>query len=152
MLTSEFGLVRCLAIFQRHGPEMLIGSDVLYQHRHICKPMFRSFQGSGGLAAGVGDLGHLAFQIRVSVYPMFCQEVQCHCGLLQVVELRPLLITRRLLGLDAIFQINPQRDSLAFFRLPCNGAALDTLFDSFLVVGFAQRLAAGEAFLSGGAE
>ena len=83
---------------------------------------------------------------------MFCQEVQCHCGLLQVVELRPLLIARRLLGLDAVFQINPQRDSLAFFRPPCDSAALDTLFDRFLGVGFPKRLATGEAFLAGSAE
>lgn len=152
MLTPEFALVRCLAIFQRHGPEMLIGSDVLYQYRHICKPMFRSFQGSGGLVAGGGDLDHSVFQIRVSVYSMFRQEIQCPCGLLQVVELRPLLIARRLLGLDAVFQINPQRDSLAFFRPPCDSAALDTLFDCFFGVGFTQRLASGEAFLSGGAE
>ena len=78
--------------------------------------------------------------------------IQSLCGLLQVVELRPLLIARRLLNLDVVFQINPQGNSLALFGRSCDNAALDTFFDCFLGVGFPQCFAAGKAFLSGGAE
>ena len=152
MLTPEFCLVLCLPVFHSHGPELLVGGNVLYQHRHIRKPVFHCFEGSGGFIAGGGDLGHLTFQIWISVYPMFCQEVQSLCGLLQVVELRPLFIACRLLGLDVIFQINPQGNSLAFFGRSGDNAAFDTLFDRFLCIGFPQCLAAGKAFLSGSAE
>jgi len=68
------------------------------------------------------------------------------------VELRPLFIARRLLGLDVVFQINPQRNSLTLYGRSGDNAAFDTLFDRFFGVGFPQRLAAGEAFLSGSAE
>ena len=84
MLTPELCLILCFAVFHRHGPELLIRGDVLYQHRHIRKPVFHSFEGSGGLVAGGGDLGHSAFQIRVGVYPVFRQEIQSLCSLLYV--------------------------------------------------------------------
>ena len=68
------------------------------------------------------------------------------------MECHPLLVARRLLGLDVVFQINPQGNSFTLFGHSGDNAALDTFFDCFLGVGFPQSLAAGKAFLSGSAE
>ena len=83
---------------------------------------------------------------------MLGQKVQRPGSLFQVVELCPLLIPCGLLGLDAVFQINPQRNFAVFFGLPLRKPPFDALGDSFLGVGFAQRFAAGEPFLSGRTE
>ena len=83
---------------------------------------------------------------------MLGQEVQRPGSLFQVVELCPLLVPCILLGLDAILQINPQRNFAVFFGLPLHEPPFDALDDSFLGVGFAQRFAAGEPFLSGRTE
>ena len=64
MLTPELCLILCFAVFHRHGPELLIRGDVLYQHRHIRKPVFHSFEGSGGLVAGGSDLIVFHYQLR----------------------------------------------------------------------------------------
>ena len=56
---------------------------------------------------------------------------------------------RQLLGLDAVFQINPQRNFTGFFWLPLREPPFDALGDGFFGVGFAQRFAAGEPPLSG---
>ena len=80
---------------------------------------------------------------------MLCQEVQRPGSLFQIVELCPLLVPCGLLGLDAIFQINPQRNIAVFFGLPLHKMPFDALGDGFLGVGFAQRFAAGEPLLSG---
>ena len=67
--------------------------------------------------------------------------------------LRPTGIARRLLGLDAVLNVDTQGDTLAGFRLPgSDGPALDALGDGFLGVGFAQRLAPGKPLLAGGAK
>ena len=68
------------------------------------------------------------------------------------MECHPLLVARRLLGLDVVFQINPQGNSFTLFGHSGDNAAFDTFFDCFLGVGFPQSLAAGKAFLSGSAE
>ena len=83
---------------------------------------------------------------------MLNQEVQRPGSLFQIVEFCPLLIPCGLLGLDAILQINPQRNFAGFFGLPLHEPTFDALGDSFLGVGFAQRFAAGEPFLSGRTE
>ena len=83
---------------------------------------------------------------------MLRQKVQRPGSLFQVVELCPLLIPCGLLGLDAVFQINPQRNFTSFFGLPLREPTFDALGDSFLGVGFTQRFAAGEPFLSGRTE
>ena len=83
---------------------------------------------------------------------MLRQKVQRPGSLFQVVELCPLLVPCVLLGLDAILQINPQRNFTGFFGLPLREPTFDALGDSFLGVGFAQRFAAGEPFLSGRTE
>ena len=72
--------------------------------------MFHCFEGSGGFVAGGGDLGYLAFQCRVGVYPVFRQEVQRLCGLFQVVELRPLLIALRLREPQEVVKVFGLRD------------------------------------------
>ena len=102
--------------------------------------------------AGGGDLGHPAFQIRVAVDFMLGQEVQRPGSLFQIVELCPLLIPCGLLGLDAVLQINPQRNFAVFFGLPLRKPSFDALGDGFFGVGFTQRFAAGEPLLSGCAE
>ena len=68
------------------------------------------------------------------------------------MEFCPLLIPCGLLGLDAVFQINPQRNSTGFFGLPLHEPPFDALGDGFFGVGFAQRFAAGKPLLSGCAE
>ena len=83
---------------------------------------------------------------------MLGQEVQRPGSLFQVVELCPLLIPCGLLGLDAVLQINPQRNFAVFFGLPLRKPPFDALGDSFLGVGFAQRFAADEPSLSGRTE
>ena len=83
---------------------------------------------------------------------MLRQEVQRPGSLFQIVEFCPLLIPCGLLGLDAVLQINPQRNFAVFFGLPLRKPPFDALGDSFLGVGFTQRFAAGEPFLSGRAE
>ena len=65
---------------------------------------------------------------------------------------RQLLVPCELLDLDAVFQINPQRNFAVFFGLPLHEPPFDALGDGFLGVGFAQRFAAGEPFLSGRTE
>ena len=54
-----------------------------------------------------------------------------------------------LLGLDAVFQINPQRNFAVFFGLPLHEPPFDAFDDGFLGIGFSQRFAAGEQLLSG---
>ena len=83
---------------------------------------------------------------------MLGQEVQRPGSLFQVVELCPLLIPCGLLGLDAVLQINPQRNFAVFFGLPLRKPPFDALGDSFFGVGFAQRFAASEPPLSGRTE
>ena len=83
---------------------------------------------------------------------MLSQEVQRPGSLFQIVEFCPLLIPCGLLGLDAILQINPQRNFAVFFGLPLHEPPFDALGDSFFGVGFAQRFAAGEPPLSGRTE
>ena len=83
---------------------------------------------------------------------MLGQEVQRPGRLFQIVEFCPLLIPCGLLGLDAVLQINPQRNFAVFFGLPLHEPPFDAFDDGFLGVGFAQRFAAGEPFLSGRTE
>ena len=83
---------------------------------------------------------------------MLRQKVQRPGSLFQIVEFCPLLIPCGLLGLDAVLQINPQRNFMVFFGLPFHGPSFNALGNSFLGVGFAQRFAAGEPFLSGRTE
>ena len=83
---------------------------------------------------------------------MLGQEVQRPGRLFQLVELCPLLVPCGLLGLDTVFQINPQRNFAGFFGLPLRKPPFDALGDGFLGIGFSQRFAAGEAFLSGRTE
>ena len=83
---------------------------------------------------------------------MLGQEVQRPGSLFQIVEFCPLLIPCGLLGLDAVLQINPQRNFAVFFGLPLHEPPFDAFDDGFLGVGFAQRFAAGEPFLSGRTE
>lgn len=83
---------------------------------------------------------------------MLSQEVQRPGSLFQIVEFCPLLIPCGLLGLDAVLQINPQRNFAVFFGLPLHEPPFDALGDGFFGVGFAQRFAAGEPFLSGRTE
>jgi len=83
---------------------------------------------------------------------MLGQEVQRPGSLFQVVELCPLLVPCILLGLDAILQINPQRNFAVFFGLPLHEPPFDALGDGFLGIGFSQRFAAGEPPLSGRTE
>ena len=83
---------------------------------------------------------------------MLRQKVQRPGSLFQIVEFCPLLIPCGLLGLNAVLQINPQRNFAVFFGLPLRKPPFDALGDSFLGVGFAQRFAAGEPFLSGRTE
>ena len=64
------------------------------------------------------SLSYPAFQIRVAFDFMLRQKVQRPGSLFQVVELCPLLVPCGLLGLDAILQINPQRNFAVFFGLP----------------------------------
>ena len=68
------------------------------------------------------------------------------------MEFCPLLIPCELLGLDAVLQINPQRNFAGFFGHPLHEPPFDAFDDGFLGVGFAQRFAAGEPFLSGRTE
>ena len=68
------------------------------------------------------------------------------------MEFCPLLIPCGLLGLDAVLQINPQRNFAVFFGLPLHEPPFDAFDDGFLGVGFAQRFATGEPFLSGRTE
>ena len=83
---------------------------------------------------------------------MLGQEVQCPGSLFQIMELCPLLVPCGLLGLDTVFQINPQRNFAGFFGLPLHKTPFDALGDGFFGVGFAQRFAAGEPPLSGRTE
>ena len=83
---------------------------------------------------------------------MLRQEVQRPGRLFQIVEFCPLLIPCGLLGLDAVLQINPQRNFAVFFGLPLHEPPFDALGDGFLGVGFAQRFATGEPLLSGRTE
>ena len=152
MFAPERGLVFGLAVFQHHGPELLVGGEVLYQHRHVPKTMFHIFEGRSRLVVGRADLRDLAFQLGILLYAMLGKEVDCLCGLLQILELRPTCIARALLGLDVVLQVDPQGDTLALpVRASVHGQPLDPAGDGFLGVVLAQRLAAGEAFLSGGA-
>jgi len=65
------------------------------------------------------------------------------------VYLRPPRIARRLLGLDAVLDVDTQGDTFAGFRLPGDDSpALDALGDCFLGVGFAQRFAPGKPLLA----
>ena len=153
MFAPERGLVFGLAVFQHHGPELLVGGEVLYQHRHVPKTMFHIFEGRSRLVVGRADLRDLAFQLGILLYAMLGKEVDCLCGLLQILELRPTCIARALLGLDVVLQVDPQGDTLALpVRASVHGQPLDPAGDGFLGVVLAQGLAAGEAFLSGGAE
>ena len=89
----------------------------------------------------------------IAPYAMLGKEVDCLCGLLQILELRPTCIARALLGLDVVLQVDPQGDTLALpVRASVHGQPLDPAGDGFLGIVLTQRLAAGEAFLSGGAE
>ena len=83
---------------------------------------------------------------------MLGQEVQRPGRLFQIVEFCPLLIPCGLLGLDAVLQINPQRNFAVFFGLSLHNPPFDALGDGFFGVGFAQRFAAGEPPLSGRTE
>ena len=80
---------------------------------------------------------------------MLGQEVQRPGRLFQIVEFCPLLIPCGLLGLDAVFQINPQRNFAVFLGLSLHEPPFDAFDDGFFGVGFAQRFAAGEPSLSG---
>ena len=139
-------------VFLHQWTQFLTGGDILYQHSHFCKLAFDRFQCGGSFGAGGGDLGYPAFQIRVAFDFMLGQEVQRPGSLFQVVELCPLLIPCGLLGLDAVLQINPQRNFAVFFGLPLRKPPFDALGDSFFGVGFAQRFAASEPPLSGRTE
>ena len=70
------------------------------------------------------------------------------------MDFRPPRIARRLLGLDVVFKLNPQGDSLIHFpfRPSVHGQPLNAPGNGFFGVVLAQGFAAGEAFLSGGAE
>ena len=83
---------------------------------------------------------------------MLRQKVQRPGSLFQIVEFCPLLIPCGLLGLDAVLQINPQRNFMVFFGLPFHGPSFNALGNSFLGIGFSQCFAAGEPFLSGRTE
>ena len=146
MFAPERGLVFGLAVFQHHGPELLVGGEVLYQHRHVPKTMFHIFEGRSRLVVGRADLRDLAFQLGILLYAMLGKEVDCLCGLLQILELRPTCIARALLGLDVVLQVDPQGDTLALpVRASVHGQPLDPAGDGFLGVVLAQGLAAGEA-------
>ena len=153
MFAPERGLVFGLAVFQHHGPELLVGGEVLYQHRHVPKTPFHIFEGRSRLVVGRADLNNLAFQLGILLYAMLGKKVHCLCGLLQILEFRPTCIARALLGLDVVLQVDPQGDTLVLpVWASVHSQPLDPAGDGFLGVVLAQRLAAGEAFLSGGAE
>ena len=67
MFAPERGLVFGLAVFQHHGPELLVGGEVLYQHRHVPKTMFHIFEGRSRLVVGRADLRDLAFQLGILI-------------------------------------------------------------------------------------
>ena len=152
MLAPELLFVSGPLILLHQRAQLLTGGDILYQHGHFCKPAFGRFQRGGSFGAGGGDLGHSAFQIRVAFDFMLGQEVQRPGSLFQIVELCPLLIPCGLLDLDAVLQINPQRNFAVFFGLSLHNPPFDALGDGFFGVGFAQRFAAGEPPLSGRTE
>ena len=152
MFTSELLFVSSPLILLQQWVQFLTGGDILYQHGHFCKPALCCFQCGGSFGAGGGDLGQPAFQIRVAVDFMLRQKVQRPGSLFQIVELCPLLIPCGLLDLDAVFQINPQRNSTGFFGLPLHEPPFDAFDDGFLGIGFSQRFAAGEPPLSGRTE
>ena len=149
MLAPELLFVSSPLILLHQRAQLLTGSNILYQHGHFCKSAFGCFQRGGSFGAGGGDLGHTIFQIRVTINFMLRQEVQRPGSLFQIVEFCPLLIPCGLLGLDAVFQINPQRNFAVFLGPSLHEPPFDALGDSFLGVGFAQRFAAGEPPLSG---
>ena len=152
MLTSELLFVSSPLILLQQRVQFLTGGDILYQHGHFCKPALCCFQCGGSFGAGGGDLGHSAFQIRVAFDFMLRQKVQRPGSLFQIVDFCPLLIPCGLLGLDAVLQINPQRNFMVFFGLPFHGPSFNALGNSFLGIGFSQCFAAGEPFLSGRTE
>ena len=75
MLSPERGLVFGLPQFQRHGPQLLVGRNMLYQQRHVPKAALHRFQGSGGFVVGRADLVQPAFQTLVALNLMFRQEI-----------------------------------------------------------------------------
>ena len=152
MLAPELLFVSGPLILLHQRAQLLTGSNILYQHGHFSKSALCCFQCGGSFGAGGGDLGHPAFQIRVAFDFMLGQEVQRPGRLFQIVEFCPLLIPCGLLGLDAVFQINPQRNFTGFFGLPLREPTFDAFDDGFLGIGFSQRFAAGELLLSGCAE
>ena len=152
VLVPELLFVSSLLIFLHQWAQFLTGGDILYQHGHFSKSTLCCFQRGGRFGADGGDLGHPAFQIRVTINFMLRQKVQRPGSLFQVVELCPLLVPCGLLGLDTVFQINPQRNFAGFFGLPLRKPPFDALGDGFFGVGFAQRFAAGEPPLSGRTE
>ena len=80
MFAPERGLVFGLAIFQHHGPELLVGGEVLYQNRHVPKTPFHVFEGRSRLVVGRADLHNLAFQLGILLYAMLGKKVDCLCG------------------------------------------------------------------------
>ena len=149
MFTPELLFVSGPLVLLHQQAQLFTGGDILYQHGHFYKPAFSCFQRGCSFGAGGGDLGHPAFQIRVAFDFMLGQEVQRPGRLFQIVEFCPLLIPCGLLGLDAVLQINPQRNFMVFFGLPLHEPPFDALGDGFFGVGFTQRFAAGEPLLSG---
>ena len=70
MFAPERSLVFGLAVFQHHGPELLVGGEVLYQHRHVPKTPFHIFEGRSRLVVGRADLRDLAFQLGILLNAM----------------------------------------------------------------------------------
>ena len=152
MLAPELLFVSGPLVFLNQWTQFFTGGNILYQHGHFCKSALCCFQCGGSFGAGGGDLGHPAFQIRVTINFMLRQKVQRPGSLFQIVEFCPLLIPCGLLGLNAVLQINPQRNFAVFFGLPLHEPPFDALGDGFLGVDFTQRFAAGEPPLSGRTE
>ena len=75
MLPIEYVLVFGLPQFQRHGPQLLVGGDMLYQQGHIPKAMLHRFQGIGGFVVGCTDLVQSAFQALIALNLVFRQEI-----------------------------------------------------------------------------
>ena len=75
MLSPERGLVFGPVVFQRHGPGLLVGGNLLYQQSHFSKAALHCFQGSGGFVVGCADLVQPAFQALVALNLVFRQEV-----------------------------------------------------------------------------
>ena len=103
---------------------------------------------------GGHNIRDFAFEVAVIFNLVFGQEVHAFCSLFQIMDFRPPFIARRLLGFNAVFNIDDKPDFLIFPQRFWLGDiyALDTLLYRFFRIGRAERLCAGKPFLSGSAE